>query len=97
MLRKSQCPEKQKKSIPGKKNSKCKDPEARRRNSKVATEGETQRAKNRGDKSCRHSSSQNTQGLAGLANCKETILEGRSMNLVCFIFWSSCRLLCGVS
>lgn len=86
MLRKSQCPEKQKKSIPGKKNSKCKDPEARRRNSKVATVGETQRAKNRGDKSCRHSSNQNTQGLAGLANCEETILEGRSMTWYALYF-----------
>jgi len=89
MLRRSQYPEKQRKSIPGKRNSKCKDPEARRRKSKVATVAGMQRPRDRrDDKSCRNRSSQNTQGLAGLANWEEMLLEGlkQEHDMVCFIF-----------
>lgn len=89
MLRRSQYPEKQRKSIPGKRNSKCKDPEPRRRKSMVATMAGMQRPRDRGDdKSCRNRSSQNTQGLAGLANCEEMLLEGlkQEYDMVCFIF-----------
>lgn len=90
MLKRSQYPEKQKKSIPGKRNSKCKDPGTRRRNSKVDTVAGMQGARDRGDddKSCGNWSSQNTLGLAGLANCEQMLLEGlkQEHDMVCFIF-----------
>lgn len=52
----------------------------------MAIVGGVQRAKNRGDKSCRQRSSQNTQVVAGLANCEETVLEGRSMTWYALYF-----------
>lgn len=65
-----------KKSIPGERNNKCKGPEARRRNSKVATVAAGQRAKDGGDdQNWRDRSGQYT-GFAGLANCEEMLLKG---------------------